>query len=325
VRRRCWSTALVVCLPLAATAQSIDGEFRPFVNTGRLVALTALAQERLTKDPADEVALWYLGRHGSPDTRRRDELLLLGEQCVQRNPQSSRCHNVLGHLYGAKAVAAGLSGGLKYAGKVKEAFAAAVELEPQRYEFRRDMNQFYLQAPAIVGGSVRKAAEASAEFRRHSPAHSSLLLADVHVYKKEFERAEALITGVAPGADDALRADVDLTLRALGFALLSAGEAGRAEKLFERQVAINGGMGMAHLGLGRAQLELKKIDAAVVSFERALALDPNLPVQYRLGLAFQARGERAKALSAFRLYLAKHPQGTSADEARRQIEVLERG
>jgi tetratricopeptide (TPR) repeat protein len=323
--KKLWFAALAACLPVAATAQSSDDEFRPLAQAGRSVALTALAQERLAKNPADDVALWYLGRHGSPNPRQPDEWLALAEQCVLRNPQSARCHNVLGHLYGAKAVSAGLSGGLKYASKVKQAYATAVELEPKRYEFRRDMNQFYLQAPGFVGGSVRKAVEASTDFASHSPAHSRLLLADVHIYKKEFERAEALIAGVAPGDDAALRADVDTTLRALGFALLNAGENSRAQTLFERQVAANSGIGMAHLGLGRAQLALNKADAAIASFERALHLDPSLPAQYRLGLAWQTRGDKAKALSAFRHYLAHHPQGAWAEEARRQIEGLERG
>jgi tetratricopeptide (TPR) repeat protein len=312
----------LAALPMVSAAQSTDAEFRPLVNAGRLPALIALANERLALAPADEVALWYLGRHGTPDARRREVLLAAGEQCVRSHPQSARCHNLLGHLYGAMAVSAGLTGGLKYAGKVRESFAEAVALEPSRYEFRRDLNQFYLLAPGIVGGSVRKAAESSADFARHSAAHSSLLLAEVHIYKKEFERAEALLASVSPGTDAHLRADLDLTLRSLGNAWLAAGQAERAEELFERQITPNGNVPSAYLGLGRAQLALQKVDAAMASLEKALSLDPALPAHYPLGLAYEAKGDKTKAMSALRLYLAKHPNGAWASEARNRLQAL---
>jgi tetratricopeptide (TPR) repeat protein len=316
--------AVVAPAPFTTHAQSSDAEFRPLLNAGRIAAVVTLAQERVAKNALDDVAIWYLGRVSAQEASRRESLLAQTERCVKELPQSARCHNLLGHLYGAMAVSAGLTAGLKFAGKVKESFEAAATLEPSRYEFRRDMNQFYLQAPGIVGGSVRKATDASAEFAKHSAAHSSLLMADIHIYKKELAQAEALLASVAPGNDANLRADLDLTLRNLGNALLTAGEAARAERLFSSQVVANGGIAGAHFGLGRASLALKKIDRAITSLEKTISLDPNLPAHHPLGLAYLANGEKPKALAAFKYYLTNHPKGIWADEARKQIEVLER-
>jgi tetratricopeptide (TPR) repeat protein len=317
--------AVALCTPLATRAQSSDLDFRPLLNAGRLAAVSALAQERLAKSPSDDVALWYLGRLGAADARRREALLSQAERCVKDLPQSARCHNLLGHLYGAMAVSAGLTAGLKYAGKVKEAFETAANLEPGRYEFRRDMNQFFLQAPALVGGSVSNATRASLDFATHSAAHSNLLMADVHIYKKELARAESLLAGIAPGNDANLRADLDLTLRSLGSAWLAAGDATRAESLFERQVTLNPGVAGSHFGLGRALLALKKTERAIAALERAVTLDPNLPAHHALGLGYLAQGEKTKALVAFRTYLASHPNGIWAKDAREQMEALDRG
>jgi tetratricopeptide (TPR) repeat protein len=75
--------------------------------------------------------------------------------------------------------------------------------------------------------------------------------------------------------------------------------------------------------LGFVQLERKDAAAAVETFERALALDPNAAsVRYRLGLALEALGRSPEALESFRAALGAgaFPE---ADAARAEVARLE--
>jgi tetratricopeptide (TPR) repeat protein len=75
--------------------------------------------------------------------------------------------------------------------------------------------------------------------------------------------------------------------------------------------------------LGFVQLERKDAAAAVETFERAVALDPNAAsVRYRLGLALEAAGRSQEALDSFRAALGAgaFPE---ADAARAEVARLE--
>jgi tetratricopeptide (TPR) repeat protein len=67
---------------------------------------------------------------------------------------------------------------------------------------------------------------------------------------------------------------------------------------------------------------------ALIEFEMALELDPNLPeVYYGLGVIYKLQGEREKAIEAFERFLEVGPgQDPQAKiEAERQLEDLKRG
>jgi tetratricopeptide (TPR) repeat protein len=306
-----------------AFAQSTDGEFSALIKARKAAELESLARERLAKNPKDDIALWYLGRQFAGDAKKRDELIPRAEQCIKDLPQSSRCHNVLGSLYGAAAMSAGVTAGLKYAGSIKDMFLKAVELEPNNFDLRRDLNQFYLQAPGLAGGSVRKAIENSAAFAKFDALRAQLLRADVHIYEKEYSKAEALLNTLNAG-ESGFRELLQSAYISLGFAMATNGEAPSAQKLFERVIANNAGNANAHFGLGRALLEQKNFDAAIQSLERARELDPALNVHYRLGMAYQAKGDRTKAMAMFQQFLSYQSQGRAADDARKRLEDLKR-
>lgn len=307
-----------------ALAVSTDAEFNVLSRAGKSAEVESLARERLAKDPKDDVALWHLGRAVSQDARERDELIAHAEQCIKDRPQSARCHNLLGNLYGAVASSGSMAAGIKYAGRIKDMHVKAVELDPGYFSFRRDLNQFYLHAPGIVGGSVSKAIKGSNEFAKFDPARAQVLRAEVHIYEKEFDEARSMLAAIKPGSDMELADAVQVATTDLGLALVDDGEAPRAQKLFEREIAADPEYADAHFGLGRALLEQKMFDASIASLERALQLDPKVKAHYRLGIAYQGKGDTATALAMFRQFLSYQPQGRRSDDARERIEELTR-
>jgi tetratricopeptide (TPR) repeat protein len=75
--------------------------------------------------------------------------------------------------------------------------------------------------------------------------------------------------------------------------------------------------------LGWVELKLGRTEAAITTFERALALSPRASsIRYRLGLALAKKGEQEKALAALREALADGPFA-EAEAARQEIARLE--
>jgi tetratricopeptide (TPR) repeat protein len=63
-----------------------------------------------------------------------------------------------GRAYGMQANGAGPIAGLRLAIKVRNAFEAAVRLDPTNGEAVNDLSEYYIDAPSIVGGGFEKAA-----------------------------------------------------------------------------------------------------------------------------------------------------------------------
>ncbi|MBL8512712.1 MAG: tetratricopeptide repeat protein [Betaproteobacteria bacterium] len=238
---------------------------------------------------------------------------------------SAKCHHALGSVYGAAAQSAGMVNGIKYAGRIKDMFAKAVELDPASYDARRDLNMFYLQAPGIVGGSVRKAyANADAHAKLHA-AQGAILRAEVHAYDKEFEHAEKLLAGVKPPAgDDATPGLLNQSWVNVGLSMVNNKKAPAAVAMFERRLAIEPSNAAFMAGLGRAQLETGAVDAAIASLEKVLTLDKNINVHYRLGIAYQTKGDKTKALASLQQFMSTNPSGRAADDAKSRIEALKK-
>jgi hypothetical protein len=106
----------------AAFAQSSDADFRSLLKERKPAEAEALARERINRQPQDDMALWYLARITAGDAKKRDELIPKVEQCIKAMPQSAKCQNALGTLYGAAALSSGLVNGIKYASRIKESF-----------------------------------------------------------------------------------------------------------------------------------------------------------------------------------------------------------
>jgi len=320
----------MICFIVAATAtcafgQSQESDFRALLKDQKRVEAEALARDRLAKNDKDDVALWFLARVVSDDAKKRDAAITLAERCVASLPQSARCHSALGTLYASAALSGGMSAIFTYASRIKEEFVKAVELDPKFFDARNDLLQFYLQAPGIAGGSVRKAIANAEEMGKIDANRGAVLRAQVHIYEKEYEKAEALLIRIQPGADAQLADALTNAWASIGFSLINEKEPARAQKLFERLVASDMNSAFAHFGLGRAQFENKLVDAAIASFERALQLNDKLRAHYRLGIAYQTKGDKTKALAAFQQFISYQANGTAADDARSRIEVLKRG
>lgn len=103
----------------------------------------------LTQNANDAAAHYWLGRCYY-ELRDYDNAVAEEERATLLAPKSSLDHQWLGRAYGEKA---DRDRSFFLARKVKKEFELAVELDPSNLSARRDLEDYLLEAPWIVGGS----------------------------------------------------------------------------------------------------------------------------------------------------------------------------
>ena len=306
-------------------AASTEAEFDALLKDKKYTEAYALAQSRMKADAADGVAMMALSNvvlSGKiPDAEKsREGAVKIAEACIAANAKSFECTRSAAQRYGVMAMSGGMMAGMKYAPKIKEFMLKAVELDPKSFDARRDLNQFYIMAPFPVG-SISKAKANAESYKQYSADLSKLLLVDVHLYEKEYPQAQKLI-GEINATDDKTKRLLNNANSSLGFSYLANDKVPESLALFQKMVAAQPDSAQAHFGLGRAQLDSKKLDEAIASLERTLVLDSAQPAHYRLGIAYQEKGNKAKAIEAFNKFLTYQSKGKAPDDANERLKAL---
>jgi tetratricopeptide (TPR) repeat protein len=110
------------------------------------------------------------------------------ERAVSERPDNSEYHRWLGRAYGAAAEQAR---SFSLARKVRLAFEQAVQLDPSNLAARRDLVEFYLQAPWIVGGGSGKALKQVEAIVNVDAVAGHLAHAAYSLHEKRLAEAEA--------------------------------------------------------------------------------------------------------------------------------------
>src|SRR5258708_15203906 len=84
---------------------------------------------------------------------------------------------MVGEIAGAVAEKASVFKQMSMAGKLKSSFDGALALDPKNYENVLNKVQFYTEAPGIMGGDKKKAAELANDLVKSDPVHGYMVLA----------------------------------------------------------------------------------------------------------------------------------------------------
>ncbi len=307
---------------LAQNYARIDSLFE----AGKLQEAEPDLKAMLSRNPNDDSAHYYLGiiPIAARDVERYDEAIEHFKTCVTLKPNSSDYHLWLGRAYGVKAQNAGVFSAMGYVGDIKDEFLKAVELDPTNFNARHDLVQFYLQAPGIVGGSNKKAADVAADYARVNPSMAGLLYVAIHLYDGEFTGAEEQLAQVVkPKEKDELRYYRN-SWSNIGFTYLRDEQPVSAQRVFTRFTLEFPEDARAYHGLGRSLYDQNKVDEAIPMFEKAVSIDKNVGSQYRLGLAYEKKGDTQKAIKYLEEFVAMGPRGNTKafDDAKERLEDL---
>jgi Tfp pilus assembly protein PilF len=157
------------------------------------------------------------------------------------------------------------------------------------------------------------------------PEYAKLLNAAIAQYDDRATEAERLLGTVQVGGDAALAEALRGQWVTLGFGYLEAKEPAKARAAFERVIKDKGDQVEGHYGLARALCDQKQWDAAIAALQAAAALPGHdtLPVDYRLGVAYQGKGDVAQARAALTRYLASaNVNSRNAEDAKKRLADL---
>ena len=123
------------------------------LEAGKYSQTIAALKQEVSKNPNDAQAALWLAR-SFLDVSKYDQAVTFAERAVSLSPQCSESHFWLARSYGLKA---DKTRSFWLARKSKEEYQTAVQLDPDNLAARRDLMEFYLEAPWILGGSKDKA------------------------------------------------------------------------------------------------------------------------------------------------------------------------
>ena len=112
------------------------------------------------------------------------------EKAVALDPANSMAHTWLGRSYGRRAETGFPLAAPALAGKARDAFEKAVKLDPSNGEGIDDLFEYYLSAPAFLGGGVDKARDLVPQITKNDPAEGHFALARIDEHLKQFASAE---------------------------------------------------------------------------------------------------------------------------------------
>jgi tetratricopeptide (TPR) repeat protein len=261
------------------------------------------------------------------DAAARQNAIKQAQICIEKQARSAPCQYALGVVLGVQAMNEGMIKAARSAGTVKDALAAANEIEPDWYVARSALMEFYLMAPGMMGGSKTKAAELARGAPK--PEQARLLQARVQMDDKKLEEAlQAMsgLPGLGHGTDFALAADARGWATQAGLGLVNDKKASKAQPLLERLLREHPGHAGPAYALGRALGEMGAHEAALKVYEQALAGKGagDWPVVYRMGIEQQALGRNDDAKASFKRYLSNAPKAQQKlqDEAKQRLEQL---
>jgi len=133
---------------------AVDAAHRLF-DAGNYGAAIAALRSAIAQNPNDAQAHYWLGR-SLYEAHDLDAAVAEGEKSIALDPKNSDFHLWLGEYYGDQA---DRQHSFFLARKVKKEFEQAVKLNPSNIHARRDLEEFDIQAPLLVGGSKDDARE----------------------------------------------------------------------------------------------------------------------------------------------------------------------
>lgn len=165
-----------------SSASDLGGAKQEF-DSGDYASAIQLLRALVAQNSGGAEAHYWLGRCYY-ETRDFNNAVAELEKAAQAGPDSSVYHQWLGRAYGEKA---DRDRSFLTARKVKKEFEQAVKLDPSNISARRDLEDYLLEAPWIVGGSKEEALDQVQAIEKLDPVEGHLARADydLHLGKKD--------------------------------------------------------------------------------------------------------------------------------------------
>ncbi len=316
-----WAAGLAALAPrvLGGQASAPLLTARQQFQVGHFAVAAATLQNAIPSDPNDAALYYWLGRCYF-ELNNFDQAAAQEERAVKLDGRNSEYHQWLGRAYGQQADA---HHSLWLGVKTRNEFAEAVDLDPKNIEARRNLAEFYTDAPWIVGGSKGKARQQIAAIAALNPVQGALAQAEydretgdvagaLAEYQQVLQRDSPTMNEYVEIADYYARRGDAATLQRIITGM--AGVAPSDSRLpYYRGVALT----IEGKQLGEAESYLKAYLATTV--DRS---DYPLHANARtwLGHVYEELGRKLEAAEQYRAALGIDPNSSFAKDSLKQLE-----
>ena len=322
---------LLLCLNLPAAGQAAvlsEPALQSLFASGQALELERAAQARLAADASDmqgqlAQALasleWSRPEALEPSVRQM-------QACVERQPDFAPCHYVLGSLLSVQAVRGGALKALSLSGRIRQHLQRAFELDPRSYEIRSALLQYYLAVPMLAGGSQSKARHLEQDWRKVHAEQARMLRIFIALADEGWAEAERELKALRMGTDPRLAFDARVAYGQLGRHFVREQQWDRARKLYEQLMRDQPRQATGPYLMARLAQDQGRFEDAIEWIQRARKLDGAelLPLDQRLGNAYEALGDKAQARAAYERYLTgSHLHQRNEQEVRRSLAALQ--
>jgi len=243
------------------------------------------------------------------------------EKAVSLEPNNGLYHLWLGRIYGEKADHSIFLKGMGLARKVHTEFERAVEFAPDDWKARTDLAEFYLEAPAIVGGGKDKARAQAAALAPLNPASAHWVNARIAEKDKDIATAEQEYRA----AIDASHGSAFAWLNLAGFyrhtnRLDDMEQALRTMETrpLDRPGALVDGAGLL-LRTGRNYPMATRLLRRYIASSTTVEESPFFKAHYLLGEVLEKQGDRAAAAEEYRTALSMAHTFARAQDALKRV------
>lgn len=301
--------------------------WQSLLDAGRVNEMERLAQARLKEQPADVEAraAFAWSQITLADSARVDAAARQMQDCVDQQPESALCHHVLASVMIMQARNGGALKVLRLAGPIRSHLLKALEIRPDFIEARSTLHQYYLLVPALAGGGVSKAKALEEQVRSTQPEFAKLMRAREAGTAENWAQMEKELLSVRVGDDSSLLSEWRLVWGVLGKEWLDQGRFDKAIAGFERLLREQPRQALGAYGLGRTYHAMERYDDAIRQYERARQMDgaEDFPLDHRLGVTLQAKGDKPQARAAYERYLRdRRASPGNLRDCRRRLEEL---
>lgn len=295
---------LVLSFPASAATVAEAGAWLQAKDPRAAAAITALR-----KAQPDNVEVRILQVRLQLQQGKPEAAIDSAGQAVELAPGNAQAHYWLGNAYGSRIGRVGMLSQVMMAPRLRDAFERAVQLDPDLHDARSSLIEYYLQAPAIAGGSVGKARAHAQELARRDPPRGHYARGRLAAQDKQpAEAAKAFAAAYAARPEN-----TGFRMMA-GVAYQEATQWDLAFDLFEAWTREDPKAVSAWYQLGRTSAlsgQRHELGAAALKRYLSLPLEANQPqahhAWYRLGQIQASAGDTAAARASFQQALKGEP------------------
>ena len=232
----------------------------------------SLLEKIIDQDEKNETAYFYLGRTYF-ELSDYDEAGDNFEEALDLNEKNAEYHYWLAWAYGFEARDANIFTKTFLSPKIKKHFEAAVKINPKHVDARIGLANYYIMAPGILGGDIKKAHEQANKIIEFDEKQGRFLLAGIYQKEKNFKKAENECKWLEEkyGNDPGFYNFYNI----YGYILLEQKRFDEAIEKFKKQVNLAPDQANPHDSLGDAYRAAGKNNEAIEEYKKAIEMDPS--------------------------------------------------